>query len=361
MTPREALARLTAGDALDLAQMTHLMRQVVSGDVPTHLVAALLATLATRGERIVDILAATRAVREAFIPVPVPDPDAVVDLCGTGGDGSGTFNVSTAAAFVVSAAGAAVAKHGNRSASSRCGSADVLEALGVDINLEPAEIARCIREAGIGFMFTPRHHPAMLRLGPMRRELGVRTLFNVTGPLSNPAGARRQLVGVFRRELVRDLAEVLRLTGSRHVLVVHGEDGLDEISIGGKTHVAEMKDGEIREYEVAPEDFGLRRADLDVLRVSSVEESDAMVRDALSGRRGAARDVVALNAGAALHVSGKASSMAAGVDLALTAIDSGEALRKVDRLAGLTRRILSERARASCERPAALLGVPAHE
>ncbi|HET9644146.1 MAG TPA: anthranilate phosphoribosyltransferase [Burkholderiaceae bacterium] len=339
MTPREALACFMRREPVDTASLTRVMREILSGDVSTHLAAALLGAIGTAGEGTQEILAATRAVREALVPVVVPGGCDLVDLCGTGGDGGRTFNVSTAAAFVACAAGAQVAKHGNRSVSSHCGSADVIEALGAHIDLEPGEVAQCVRKVGMGFMFTPRHHPAMQRLGAMRRELGVRTLFNITGPLANPAGVRRQLVGVFRRSLVREVAEVLRMTGSRHVLVVHSEDGLDEISIGATTHVAELVDGVIREFDITPEDLGVPRADLRALAVDSLDDSAAMLRDALSGRAPAPRDVVALNAGAALYVAGVAASLRDGVRRALAAIESGAARAKVDQFARVTHEI----------------------
>jgi anthranilate phosphoribosyltransferase len=259
-----------------------------------------------------------------------------VDIVGTGGDASGTFNVSTTAMFVAAAAGCHVAKHGNRSVSSKSGAADVLEAAGVRLSLTPEQVARCVREVGVGFMFAPGHHSAMKHaIGP-RRELGVRTVFNVLGPLTNPAGVPNQVLGVFSESLLQPLAEVLQRLGSRHVLVVHARDGLDEISIGAETDVAELKGGEIRRYAIAPESFGLTRAPLDAIRVGDPQESLAMLQGVLANRPGPPRDIVLLNSGAAIYVAGRAESLADGLSLADAAIASGEAARRLERLVAFT-------------------------
>jgi anthranilate phosphoribosyltransferase len=268
--------------------------------------------------------------------VEVPDHAHLLDTCGTGGDSAHTFNISTAAAFVAAAAGAKVAKHGNRSVSSKSGSADVLEALGVNIGLSADEVARSIGEVGLGFMFAPHHHPAMKHAAPVRRELAVRTIFNILGPLTNPAGARNQLMGVFHPDLVGIQARVLQRLGSRHVMVVYGMEGLDEISIAGETMVGELKEDEVREYVIHPRQFGLQAADLSSIRVTDGAQSRELVLAALEGRSGPARDIVALNAGAAIYVSGLADSLEQGVEKALALIASGAARRKVDELAAFT-------------------------
>jgi anthranilate phosphoribosyltransferase len=268
--------------------------------------------------------------------VPVKNPDRLIDIVGTGGDGAHTFNISTSATFVCAAAGARVAKHGNRSVSSKSGSADVLEALGANINLKPETIGRCIDEVGVGFMFAPLHHGAMKHAAPVRRELGVKTIFNILGPLTNPAGAERELMGVFHPDLVGIQARVLERLGSRHVMVVHGLEGLDEISISGPTQVAELKDGNITEYTITPQDFGLSARDASAIKVDGVERSKAMVLAALGNEPGAARDIVALNAGASIYVAGLAPTMMAGVQKALQVIASGAARRKLDAFVGFT-------------------------
>jgi anthranilate phosphoribosyltransferase len=276
-------------------------------------------------------------MREFALKVPVPDAPELIDTCGTGGDEAHSFNVSTAAMFVAAAAGAKIAKHGGRSVSSRSGSADVLESLGADIHLKPEQVARSIAEVGVGFMFAPDHHAAMKHAAPVRRELGVKTIFNILGPLTNPAGARQQLMGVFHRELVGVQARVLARLGSRRALIVHGLEGLDEISIAGPTAVGELRDGEIREYTIAPQDFGFAAADPGAIRVEGVEESKRMLLAALANEAGPARDIVALNAGAALYVAGLAPSIAEGVKQALGAIAGGAARRKLDAFVEFTR------------------------
>ncbi len=336
MDLKQAIAAVVERHDLQEAQMESVMRTLMSGGATPAQIAGLLVGLRMKGETVAEITAAARVMRELSTHVEVP-AQHLVDTCGTGGDASGTFNVSTAAALVAAAAGAQVAKHGNRSVSSRSGSADVLEAAGVRLDLTPEQVARCVEEVGVGFLFAPAHHGAMKHaLGP-RRELGVRTMFNLLGPLTNPAGAPNQVLGVFARRWIEPLAEVLRRLGSRHVLVVHAADGLDEISIGAETHVAELRDGQVRSYTLRPEDFGIRRTGVEALRVRSAEESLERIRWALSGRRGPERDIVALNAAAALYAAGLAPDLAAAMERAQGAIDSGRARDTLDRLVAFTR------------------------
>jgi len=294
--------------------------------------------LRVKKETIGEIAAAAQVMREFATKVEVPDHANLLDTCGTGGDSAHTFNISTAAAFVAAAAGAKVAKHGGRSVSSKSGSADVLEALGVGINLTPEQVGRSISEVGLGFMFAPSHHGAMKHAAPVRKELGVRTIFNILGPLTNPAGAKNQIMGVFHPDLVGIQARVLQRLGSRHVMVVYGLEGLDEISVSGETLVGELKDGEVREYRINPAQFGLQASDLSAIRVTDGAQSRQMVLAALDNRAGAARDIVALNAGAAIYVSGLAESHEQGVQKAFTVISSGAARRKVQQLADFTQR-----------------------
>jgi anthranilate phosphoribosyltransferase len=336
MKPQDALIRVIEHREIFHEEMVSLMRQMMSGELSPALIAAITVGLRVKKETIGEIAAAAQVMREFATRVEVPDHPNLLDTCGTGGDSAHTFNISTAAAFVAAAAGAKVAKHGNRSVSSKSGSADVLEALGVNIGLTPEQVARCITEVGLGFMFAPHHHPAMKHAAPVRRELGVRTIFNILGPLTNPAGARNQLMGVFHPDLVGIQARVLQRLGSRHVMVVYGVEGLDEISIAGETMVGELKDGEVREYAIHPRQFGLRSADLSAIRVSETAQSKDMLLAALEGRSGPGRDIVALNAGAAIYVSGLAESLERGVDAALTLIASGAARRKVDEFAAFT-------------------------
>jgi anthranilate phosphoribosyltransferase len=335
VTIQEAIAALIERKNLDAGSMISVMRAVMTGQATQAQIGALLVALRMKGETPEEIVAAAQVMRELATRVEVAT-DGLVDTCGTGGDASGTFNVSTASALVAAAAGARVAKHGNRSVSSRSGSADVLEGLGVRLGIDPEGVAACIDRVGVGFLFAPSHHGAMRHaIGP-RRELGVRTIFNVLGPLTNPAGAPNQVLGVFARQWVRPLAEALQQLGSRHVLVVHAEDGLDEISIAAPTHVAELRDGSINEYTLVPEDLGLARAPLDSIRVDGVEASAAMIRSVLAGETGAARDIVLLNAGAALYVGGYADSHAEGVANAAKAIDRGAAAERLQQLIELT-------------------------
>src|SRR5687768_8879711 len=337
MTPQEALNRVIEHREIFREEMLSLMRSIMSGEVPPGLIAALLIGLRVKKETIGEIAAAAEVMREFATRVPAPDEPHLIDTCGTGGDAAHTFNISTAAMFVAAAAGAKIAKHGGRSVSSKCGSADVLEALGVNINLKPDQVARTIATTGVGFMFAPNHHSAMKHAAPVRRELGVKTLFNILGPLTNPAGAKQQVLGVFHPDLVGIQARVLQRLGSRRVMVVHGVQGLDEIALSGETMVAELKDGDIREYIVSPADFGLRAAEPGAITVTTVEESKAMMLSALENAEGAPRDIVAVNAGASLYVAGLAATLKDGVELALQTIESGAARRKVDEFVDCTR------------------------
>ncbi|WP_018937148.1 anthranilate phosphoribosyltransferase [Thioalkalivibrio sp. ALJ24] len=338
MTLPQAIAKLVERQDLDADEMTAVMRAVMGGEATDAQIGGLLVALRMKGETIDEIRAAAGVMRELATRVDVPR-EGLVDTCGTGGDASGTFNISTASALVAAAAGVRVAKHGNRSVSSSSGSADVLEALGVNLELGPEAVASCIQEAGVGFLFAPAHHGAMRHaIGP-RKQLGVRTLFNVLGPLTNPAGAPNQVLGVFSADWLRPLAEALKGLGSEHVMVVNAEDGLDEISIGAPTRVAELRDGEITEFTLRPEDVGLTTATLDTVRVADVEASAAMLRAVLEGTPGPARDIVLLNAGAAIFVGGGAPSLEAGVRRAAEAIDSGAARERLEQLQAVSARL----------------------
>ncbi|MDR6991822.1 anthranilate phosphoribosyltransferase [Luteimonas sp. 3794] len=343
ITPHEALQRTIEHREIFRDEMVELMRQIMRGEVSPLMTAAILSGLRVKKETVDEIAGAAQVMREFALPVPVADADRahLVDIVGTGGDGAHTFNISTASMFVVAAAGAKVAKHGNRSVSSKSGSADVLEALGARIDLQPDAVARCIAETGIGFMFAPVHHPAMQAVAPVRREMGVRTIFNILGPLTNPAGAPNILMGVFHPDLVGIQVRVLRELGAQRALVVWGRDGMDEISLGAGTLVGELRDGEVREYEIHPEDFGIAMAASRNLRVENADESKALVRQALDGTPGLAQDIVSLNAGAALYVAGVAASIGAGVERARDAIASGEALRRLETFVTQTQRSTS--------------------
>ncbi|MBI5329246.1 MAG: anthranilate phosphoribosyltransferase [Betaproteobacteria bacterium] len=329
------LNTLIARQNLEREDMLALMRAIMTGELSPAQIAGAIIALRCKGESVTELAAAATVMRELSVKVPLADAPNLVDTCGTGGDGAHTFNISTAAAFVAAAAGAHVAKHGGRSVSSSSGSADVLEALGVNVNLTPERVAEAVKHVGVGFMFAPNHHTAMKHAAPVRRELGVRTLFNLLGPMTNPAGAPSQVMGVFSRELTRTLAEVLRELGSRHVMVVHSADGLDEISLAGETYVAELRGGEIHEYTVTPEQFGLDRCETSHFRVDK-ESAKARLLLSLSGAPNHERDIVALNAGAALYVSGVADGLGAGVQLALDAIGSGAARAKLEQLAAFS-------------------------
>lgn len=339
ITPQQALQRTIEHREIFHDEMVDLMRQIMRGEVSALMIAAILTGLRVKKETVGEIAAAAQVMRELAAPVEVADRDRFVDIVGTGGDGGHSFNVSTTAMFVVAAAGARVAKHGNRSVSSKSGSADVLEALGAVIDLQPAQVSACIAEAGIGFMFAPNHHPAMKAVAPVRREMGVRTIFNILGPLTNPAGAPNILMGVFHPDLVGIQVRVLERLGAKHALVVWGKDGMDEISLGGATQVGELKDGVVREYEVHPEEYGFAMASGRQLRVDNPTESRERVLEALDNRAGVARDIVTLNAGAALYAANIASSIRDGIDKAHEAIASGAARAKLDEFVRLTRRI----------------------
>ena len=332
ITPQQALARLVDQREISYDEMLSLMRQIMRGEVTPTMISAILVGLRVKKETIGEISAAAFVMREFSSKVPVEQRDHLVDTCGTGGDAAHTFNISTASAFVAAAAGARVAKHGGRSVSSTCGSADVLEAIGVNLNLTPEQVGHSIDEIGIGFMFAPNFHGAMKYAAPVRRELGVRTIFNILGPLTNPAGADNQVLGVFHPDLVGIQARVLQRLGSTHVLVVNGGDGLDEITLNGPTFVAELKDGQVSEYTVKPEDFGLRSASLDAVRVTDTAGAKAMLLGVLENRAGPARDIVQLNAGAAIYAAGLSDTLAGGVTQAAATLSSGAALAKLKQL-----------------------------
>jgi anthranilate phosphoribosyltransferase len=337
MTPQEALSRIIEHREIFREEMLSLMRSIMRGEVSPVLIAAIVVGLRVKKETIGEIAAAAEVMREFATRVPVPDEPCLIDTCGTGGDAAHSFNISTAAMFVAAAAGAKIAKHGGRSVSSRSGSADVLEAFGANVNLKPEQIARSISQVGVGFMFAPNHHSAMKYAAPVRRELGVKTIFNILGPLTNPAGARQQVMGVFHPDLVGIQVRVLQRLGSRRVMVVHGLDGLDEISISGPTLVGELKDGSIREYTISPQEVGLAVYDAAAIRVENVEQSKAMITAALADEKGAARDIVAFNAGASIYTAGLADSLVEGVRQALAAIASGAARRKLEQFVAFTR------------------------
>lgn len=337
ITPQEALQRTIEHREIFHDEMLHLMRQIMAGEVSPVMVSAILTGLRVKKETIGEITAAAKVMRELATPVQVPYDRHFVDVVGTGGDAAHSFNISTASIFVVAAAGGKVAKHGGRSVSSSSGSADVLEALGANIMLNPQQVAECIEQTGIGFMFAPNHHSAMKNVAPVRREMGVRTLFNILGPLTNPASAPNTLMGVFHPDLVGIQVRVMRELGAEHVLVVHGKDGLDEISLGATTLVGELKDGVIREYEVHPEDFGLQMLSLRNLKVSTADESKAMLLGALENKAGGAREIVCLNAGAALYAANVVESIGAGIERAREAIASGAARAKVDQFVQATK------------------------
>ena len=335
MDIKAAIRAVTEGRDLAADEMRMVMRIIMTGEASEAQIGGFLIGLRMKGETVGEIAAAATVMRELSTKVEV-ERSGLVDVVGTGGDAAHTFNISTASALVAAGAGARVAKHGNRSVSSTSGAADVLEAAGVHVDLSPAEVARCIEEVGIGFMFAPKHHSAMRHaIGP-RREMAVRTVFNLLGPLTNPAGAPNQLVGVFAPEWVRPVAEVLQRLGGEHVLVAHSEDGLDEMSIAAPTRLAELRDGEVTTRSVAPEDFGLARADLSSITVTSPGESLALVEQALEGREGPARDIVCLNAGAAIYAAGVADTLHDGVEAAKRATRDGSARRRLDALVAKT-------------------------
>ena len=336
ISPSEALQSCIEGRELSHEDMTAMMRHIMSGDIPPTLVAAFLVALRTKKETISEIAAAAQVMREFATPVHIKDTRHLVDVVGTGGDGAHTFNISTAAKFVAAAAGAKIAKHGNRSVSSKSGSADVLEALGVNLNLSPEQVSECITTVGAGFMFAPNHHPAMKNVAPIRRELGVRTIFNILGPLTNPANAKHILMGVFNAELVGIQIRVLQSLGMTHAMVVFGRDGLDEISLEGPTLIGELKDGVVSEYEIHPSDFGLSTAPTSGFRVANAEESKQIVLRVLNGEISPASDIVCLNAGATLYVADLAPDIATGIAMAKAAIASGAARNTLNKFIAAT-------------------------
>lgn len=337
MDMKTAIRHLTQKLDLDTETMASLMHELMTGQCTDAQVGAFLVALQMKGIRTPELLGATRVMRELASSVTPASDEHLVDTCGTGGTGASTFNISTASAMVAASAGARVAKHGNRGATSRSGSADVLEAAGVNLALSPEEVARCLDTVGVGFMFAPAHHGAMKHVIAPRKEIGVRTIFNLLGPLTNPASAPNQVLGVFDPIWIEPMLEVLRSLGSRHVLLVSAEDGLDEISISAATEVGELRDGQITRYHISPEDFGIeRRRDFDMLQIDSPEDSLRMLQQALRYEDEAAGDIVALNAGAAIHVSGLASDLAAGVRQAREILRSGAAMEKLQELADFT-------------------------
>jgi len=330
MKPQDALTRVIEHREIFHDEMLDLMGQIMRGEISPLMVAAILTGLRVKKETVGEITAAAQVMREMSTRIEVADNQHFVDIVGTGGDGAHTFNISTASMFVAAAAGAKVAKHGGRSVSSSSGSADVLEALGANIQLSPAQVGECLAATGIGFMFAPNHHSAMKNVAPIRREMGVRTIFNILGPLTNPAGAPNTLLGVFHPDLVGILVRVMERLGAKHVMVVYGKDGMDEISLGAATLVGELKDGKISEYEIHPEDFGLQMSSNRSLRVADAQESKAMIFSALANTEGTAREIVVLNAGTALYVANRAESIQHGVELAREVVANGAARAKLD-------------------------------
>jgi len=332
ITPQEALQRVIEHREIFHDEMLHIMRLIMAGEMSPVLMSAFITALRVKKETIGEITAAAQVMREFSTKVTVADTTHLVDIVGTGGDGAHTFNISTCSMFVAAAAGAKISKHGSRSVSSKSGSADVLESLGVNINLTPEQIAKSIAEVGIGFMFAPNHHPAMKNVAPVRKELGVRTIFNILGPLTNPAGAPNILMGVFHPDLVGIQVRALQRLGADHAMVVYGRDGLDEVSLGAATLVGELKNGEVREYEIHPEDFGFAMSSTRTLRVETPEQSRAMLLAVLDGQAGPARDIVVFNTAVALYAANVAHSIEDGIARARSALDSGAAKAKLDHL-----------------------------
>lgn len=338
MKIQTAIQNLLDHKDLQQSEMRKIMREIMSGGATPAQIGGFLVALRAKGETIDEISAAAQVMRELATKISLKEQH-LIDTCGTGGDGCNTFNISTTVAFVVAAAGGKVAKHGNRSVSSRSGSADVLEAAGVNLDLTPDQVRQCVQEIGLGFLFAPKHHSAMKHaIGP-RKELGVRTLFNLLGPLTNPAGATHQLMGVFDKKWQEPLAHVLKKLGSEHVLVVHADDGLDEISINAPTQIAELKEGDVNCYEITPEQFGFARSPLSTLAVAGVEESLSVLKGVLEKKSGPARDIVLLNAGAAIYAADLSDSLEAGIQQAVKAIDSGAALEKLEQLIKVTNQL----------------------
>jgi anthranilate phosphoribosyltransferase len=341
ITPQEALQRTIEHREIFHDEMLHLMRMIMRGEMSPVMTAAIITGLRVKKETIGEITAAAQVMREAARRVEAPDGGNFVDIVGTGGDGAHTFNISTASMFIVAAAGAQVAKHGARGVSSRSGSADVLEALGVPLDLPPERLAGCVRETGICFMFASNHHPAMKNVAAIRREMGVRTIFNILGPLMNPAGAPNQLMGVFHPDLVGIQVRVMQRLGANHVLVVYGKDGMDEVSLGASTMVGELKDGVVSEYEIHPEDYGISMASNRTMKVGNAEESRVMLLGVLENTPGPARETVVLNAGVALYAANRVPDIAGGIELARETLASGAARRKLDEFVQCTRRLAS--------------------
>lgn len=336
ITPQEALQRTIEHREIFHDEMLHLMRQIMRGELSPLMVAAITAGLRTKKETIGEITAAAEVMCEMAVKVPVRDTTGLLDIVGTGGDGGHTFNISTCSMFVAAAAGARVAKHGGRSVSSKSGSADVIEALGIALNLTPEQIARCIAETGVGFMFAPNHHPAMKNVAPVRKEMGVKTFFNILGPLTNPAGAPNIVMGVFHPDLVGIQVRALQRLGAEHAVVVYGRDGMDECSMGAATMVGELKNGEISEYEIHPEDFGMPMQSNRAIKVETPEESLTMLKSVLANQDGPAKNIVILNAGIVLYTAGVASTMKAGIDRAREAIETGAAQAKLEQVLAFT-------------------------
>ncbi len=341
ITASEALQRTIEHREIFHDEMLHLMRLIMSGEMSPVMMAALITGLRVKKETMGEITAAAQVMREFSTKVNVADKTHLVDIVGTGGDGSHTFNISTCSMFVAAAAGAKVSKHGGRSVSSKSGSADVMESLGINIQLSPEAIAHCIEEVGVGFMFAPNHHPAMKNVAPIRKELGVRTIFNILGPLTNPASAPNILMGVFHPDLVGIQIRALQRLGAEHALVVYGKDGMDEVSLGAATVVGELKNGEITEYEIHPEDFKLPMSSNRALRVETPEQSKAMLLGVLDNQPGAPRDIVILNAGAALYAANVAASVRDGIDKARAALESGAAKARLEQLVALSQQLAS--------------------
>ena len=339
ITAQEALQRVIEHREIFHDEMLHIMRLIMSGEMSPVLMSAFIAALRVKKETIGEITAAAQVMREFSTKVEVADRTHMVDIVGTGGDGSHTFNISTCSMFVAAAAGAKVSKHGGRSVSSKSGSADVLESLGININLAPAQIAQCVSDVGIGFMFAPNHHPAMKNVAPVRKELGVRTIFNILGPLTNPASAPNILMGVFHPDLVGIQVRALQRLGAEHALVVYGRDGLDEVSLGAATMVGELKNGEVREYEIHPEDFGLAMVSTRALRVETPEQSRAMLLSVLDNQAGPAHDIVVLNAGVALYAANVVADIPAGIARARDVLASGAAKAKLEQLVTVAHRL----------------------
>ncbi|ABD71306.1 anthranilate phosphoribosyltransferase [Rhodoferax ferrireducens T118] len=339
ITPQEALLRTIEHREIFHDEMLHIMRGIMTGEWSPVMMAALITGLRVKKETIGEITAAAQVMREFSTKVNVADTSHLVDIVGTGGDGSHTFNISTCAMFVAAAAGARVSKHGGRSVSSKSGSADVMESLGVNINLSPEAIAQCIEQVGVGFMFAPNHHPAMKNVAPVRKELGIKTIFNLLGPLTNPAGAPNILMGVFHPDLVGIQVRALQRLGAEHAVVVYGKDGMDEVSLGATTLVGELKHGEITEYEIHPEDFGMVMASNRALKVETPEQSKTMLQGVLDNAAGAPKDIVILNAGVALYAANVVPTMSAGIDKARVAIESGAARAKLAQLVSMSQQL----------------------